>query len=316
MADIQLSSSSPSDFARVPPRYDTNVEDIADDPDDDLDDLDGTPAPRLSRGTTAGMGSSLGGEVPGILHPFLQQTASTVADERVDDWIRTSRQRLHADASVDGPSDLCRALILYKPVALAEGAEEGAVAQGGGDPTHPPQCGGSDGDEAAAVAGVAGALSPPTPEQSAGSNPAEAADQKGEAGKGENRRSGHLAVGDRVHSAGAQLKQSTGLSTASSSRYDTEGAAMSDSDEVGDMLADEMELTASAAQAGDGNGGREMWRSDDAVVEEVPGLARMGTSRGMPTPELTPEWAAHARVSNFEECCLQTPSTGGQLRIR
>ncbi|CAN0175607.1 unnamed protein product, partial [Hapterophycus canaliculatus] len=52
---------------------------------------------------------------PPTPHPFLR-SASSAADEKLDDWVRTTRHRMLADASVNSAPDLCRALILYKPV--------------------------------------------------------------------------------------------------------------------------------------------------------------------------------------------------------
>lgn len=280
MADVHLSTGKPLDSMGALPALTTaNGEDEGD---DDLDLLDDAPAPMLSRGATND-GSGAGGRP--MPHPFRRSASSTV-DAKVDDWVRTSRQRLLADASVDHSPAKCRALIVYKPLPLAgvEGDEAGGGCgegglEGGGDPTPSPRtCGDDGGETAVGSRAQASARS----EQCPGSSTAEAT---GSTGGGES--NGHV---DGGRAPGSFLASPRGLCTAPSGGDDA-GGAMSDASERGGGSADSMEM----AMDGDEEDGVAPWQG--AQPPELPALTRVGTSRGAPTPTLTPEWAAQARVS-------------------
>lgn len=294
--------------------------------DSDSDNAGGGPA-----------GAAGGG--PPTPHPFLR-SASSAADEKVDDWVRTSRHRMLADASVNSAPDLCRALILYKPVgpSVPSTASEAATTcegedgdgEGGGDPTPSPQAGGDGGGEIAPAVGAglgatkrgAEQRGPDGSEQSAGSSTAEAAGFTGGGGRTDQPNSyGNGHTNQRV--AGSLFApRSRGLCTTQSGGDAAGGARVvrdSNSSSSGMLLAreesvemmqarsdsdvdraaaaaasstDAMEMDAAGDEGVGGN--RESW---DMAPPEAPVLTRVGTSRGAPTPELTPERAAWARVS-------------------
>lgn len=177
----------------------------------DEDDADIAEASTASRAEAGAAGAAAAGAAaaasasggPPTPHPFVR-SASSAVDEKLDDWVRTSRHRMLADASVNSAPDLCRALILYKPVtALAASASGGAApaeggggpasadsddddGEGGGDPTPSPQSGGDGGGEtapsaaarlrvmAAGFRAIAARGVEPISMQSAGSSTAEA----------------------------------------------------------------------------------------------------------------------------------------------
>lgn len=280
MVDVEPSTDTPHDSARPPhqPAARTTAEGgghVGDNGDDDGEYLDIEPsAPPLSLGNSEGKSGAAGGR---RFHPLLRAASSSV-DDKVDDWVRSSRHRLLADASVDSAPDLCLAMILYKPLpgAAGDGDEDGSGGEGGGDPTPSPR---SDGDETsvsaarthkqAAASGV---------EQCAGSGTAEA---KGSTGGGG---SSGLAFngGDGVN--GGIFGARNSAACVAPSGGDDAGGAMSDGSEGEDAM------DTTTAEDDDSEPGQEM-PAEPAV------LTRMGTSRGAPTPELTPEWAARARVS-------------------
>ncbi|CAN0107455.1 unnamed protein product [Laminaria digitata] len=286
MADLRISSGTPHDTAAATAPHD------ADDGDsDDFESLDDVPPPRLSRGDTDSSQGGGGGPTP---HPFLRTSSSTV-DEKVDDWVRESRHRLVADASTDAAQDLSRALILYKPVQPSgdEGHEGGGDGEGGGGPTPSPRTGGDGGDEinsAAAGAGSPGNARERTLArngQCAGSGTAEGS--SGPAGGG----GGGSAHVNGLHSPPASLfGPPRGLCTAVSGGDDAGGAVLHAGEARGGVTADEMELDG-AREEGDGPG---QW--DQFPVPEQPELSRVGSTRGAPTPELTPEWVARVRASS------------------
>ncbi|CAM9563044.1 unnamed protein product, partial [Ectocarpus sp. 4 AP-2014] len=295
----------------------------------------------------AGDTSSVGGGPP-TPHPFLRSTSSAI-DEKVDDWVRTSRHRMLADASVNSAPDLCRALIAYQPVAglmpsaapVADstGDEEGRASgydsgEAGGDPTPSPQAGGDGGgDTAPTAAATAGAGLGAVMlggergcEQSAGSSTAEAAGFAGaggrtgghphgyangnggggrsDQGKGRNHHHHH-------HVAGSLFgPPPRGLCTAQSGGDDAGGALMMHDDSGAASMREGNEaamifrdgdaggrgdgaLPAAAAASADA---MDMDETDMAPPDAIP-LSRIGSSRGAPTPELTPERAAWARAA-------------------
>lgn len=280
MADLHISSSTPHDSATAA----TSAHDANGDS-DDLESLDDVPSPRLSRGDTDGSQGGGGGPTP---HPFLR-TASSTVDEKVDDWVRESRHRLVADASTNAVPDLSRALILYKPVQSSggEGHEGGGDGEGGGGPTPSPRTGGDGGDEitaAGAGSGIAREHPLPRNEQCAGSSTAEGS--SGPAGSG----GGGSAHVNGFPSANL-FRQPRGLCTAVSGGDDAGGAVFYGGEARGGVSADEMELDG-AREEGGGEG--QQWLQ----FPDQPGLSRVGSTRGAPTPELTPEWVARARVSD------------------
>lgn len=216
-----------------------------------------------------------------------RQTAGSVADKRVDDWVRTSRQRMQADVSVASATDVCRALIPYKPLKLPgiEGDEAGGGNEGGGDPTPPPQSGGSDEDEAAVP--TARAQLPARNEQSAGSSTAEAA--RATAGESAGGRHGESA-GGRHGATVALFTPSQGICTSPSGADDAGGTMCVVSPRTTD--GDAMEVASPGDEDAAAGG---PWLSGPPTVEQIE-LTRVGSSRGAPTPELTPEWVAQVRV--------------------
>lgn len=283
MVDVDLSTGTPYDSARLAhPRTASttakggDVYDKGDDDDEDFDDE--PPAPPLSRGNSEGsLGTAGGRPTP---HPFVRTASCAVdaVDDKVDDWVRSSRHRLLADASVDSAPDLCRALILYKPLPRAgvDGEEDGSGGEGGGDPTPPPR---SDGDETGVSSSRAhGKAAAVNVEQSAGSGTAEAAGSTGGGGS-----SGLVFNGGNGVSGGMFGPRHSAACVAPSGGDDA-GGAMSDGSEGEDAM------DTTTAEDNDGDLGQEM-------PAEASVLTRTGTSRGLPTPELTPEWAARARVS-------------------
>lgn len=292
----------------------------------------------------AGDTSSTGGGPP-TPHPFLRSTSSAV-DEKVDDWVRQSRHRLLADASVNSAPDLCRALIPYQPVAgSAPSSAPGADSAGdekdrasgydsgeaGGDPTPSPQTGGDGGGDTAPAAAAGAGLGAIMLggergcEQSAGSSTAEAAGFTGAGGrtgshsndngggdgsglgKGRNHHHHH-----HHHVSGSLFgPPPRGLCTAQSGGDDAGGALIMRDDSSAAAMREDSEA---AMRLRDGDaGGRgsgvlpaaagadamDMDGTDMEAPDPVP-LSRIGSSRGAPTPELTPERAAWARVSGFE----------------
>ncbi|CAB1114406.1 unnamed protein product [Ectocarpus sp. CCAP 1310/34] len=297
----------------------------------------------------AGNTSSAGGGPP-TPHPFLRSTSSAI-DEKVDDWVRTSRHRMLADASVNSAPDLCRALIPYQPLAglmpLAApaadstGDEEGRASdydsgEAGGDPTPSPQAGGNGGgDNAPTAAATAGAglgavmlRGERGCEQSAGSSTAEAAGFAGAGG----RAGGHLHGYANANGVGGGSDQGKGrnhhpphhhevagsllgppprgLCTAQSGGDDAGGALMMCDDSGTASMREDSEaamrlqdgdagewedgaLPAAAAASADA---MDMDGTDMAPPDPIP-LSRIGSSRGAPTPELTPERAAWARAA-------------------
>lgn len=305
MADVvHPLNGTPSD---VPMRV-SPIKPVTDDPvttdddsdlDFDLDSLDDEPAPRLSRGNTNSRvitDPTSGASANPPTHPFLRKASSSV-DEKVDDWIRTSRHRLLADASVDGAPDLCRALVVYKAVGPAGAQTDtdeagggggggcgGSRGEAGGDPTPSPMAGSDSGDGiAVAGAGTARARGAAKKEQFAGSSTAEATGSTGGGGG----RNGDANSRQRAASHGL-----AGLCVSPSGGDDAGGAMSDRSDATGKGLADEMEVDAAT------EGAEVLEPFSDDQPDELPGLTRVGTSRGIPTPELTPEWAAQARVSS------------------
>ncbi|CAM9285681.1 unnamed protein product [Ascophyllum nodosum] len=246
---------------------------------DDEDDLDDSPGLMPSRNGVNEGGDKKADAVP-IPLPF-RRTAGSTADERVDDWVRMSRQRMLADASVASAPDICRALILYKPLPLPgiEGDEAagGDSGEGGGDPTPSPKSGGDDGDDAAAPTALAQA--PARNEQSAGSSTAEAACPT--AGRG---------AGDRHDAADSNFGPQQGVCT-SPSGADDAGGTMSDRSPGGNMDGDAMEVTSTGGDDPGPVGAWSVCQPSDRQVD----LVRVGSSRGAPTPELTPEWVAQVR---------------------
>lgn len=271
-----------------------------------------------------GEASAAGG--PPTPHPFLRSESSNV-DEKVDDWVRSSRHRMLADASVNSAPDLCRALILYKPVvplaapgSSGSGAESPAEDEGGGggegvgDPTPSPQTGGDDGGEtapsaaaaAAAGLGAIGRGGGRSSEQSAGSSTAEAAGLPGGGGRIGRLDNGY-ANGQHHHRVAGSLFGSSppGLCTAQSGGDDAGGGMLMREDSevgAGGSLApaasvDEMDMDAGDEEGGAGaSDGESSLASWNRRPPEPPTLTRAGRSRGAPTPDLTPERAAWARV--------------------
>ncbi|CAM9684072.1 unnamed protein product [Scytosiphon promiscuus] len=248
---------------------------------------------------------------------------------KVDDWVRTTRHRMLADASVNSAPDLCRALILYKPVgppapsaasdATTHGSEERGEGggEGGGDPTPSPQAGGDGGGETVPSASAAREGAGPRvtgakqgglggSEQSAGSSTAEAAGLTG--GGGRTGQSGGYGNG---HANGGHRRVAGSLFAPVSQRLCTSqsgGDAAEDSVEMMQARTDNdagraaaaasmdaMEMDAAGDDGSGGNGsGMGSW---EMAPPEPPVLTRVGTSRGAPTPELTPERAAWARAA-------------------
>lgn len=230
---------------------------------DDDDELDG---PRKGSRT-----------LPTVLS--FRQTLGSVADKRVDDWVRTSRQRMLADVSVASATDVCRALIPYKPLKLSgiEGDEAGGGNEGGGDPTPPPQSGGNDEDEAAVP--TARAQLPARNEQSAGSSTAEAA--RATAGE---------SAGGRHGASVALFAPPQGICTSPSGADDAGGTMCVIPPRA--TYGDAMEVASPGDEDAAAGG---PWLPSPPTVEHID-LTRVGSSRGAPTPELTPEWVAQVRV--------------------
>ncbi|CAM9507529.1 unnamed protein product [Ectocarpus fasciculatus] len=304
----------------------------------------------------AGDASSSVGGGPPTPHPFLRSTSSAV-DEKVDDWVRTSRHRMLADASVNSAPDLCRALIPYRPVAglappsAAPGAdstedEEGRASgydsgEAGGDPTPSPQAGGDGGGDTAPAAATGAGLGAVMLggeggcEQSAGSSTAEAAgfagtggrtgshshgyanDSGGEAGsdqgQGRNHHHHHHVAGSlfgppprglcTAQSGGddaggaLMMRDDSSSSSAAAMREDSEAAMrLRDGDDGGRGGGVLPASAATAAAAAAGADAMDMDGTDMAPPDPLP-LSRIGSSRGAPTPELTPERAAWARAA-------------------
>ena len=279
MADLHISNGAPHGA--------TATHDADEDEDNvDLESLDDVPGPRLSWDDTDGSQGAGGGPTP---HPFLR-TASSNVDEKVDDWVRESRHRLVADASANAAPDLSRALILYKPVQSSGGEsdEEGGGGEGGGDPTPSPQTGGDGGNEITTGVGSENTRGRPClgrNEQCAGSGTAEGS--SGPAGGG----GGGSAHVNGLHSRAAGLFAAPrGLCTAVSGGDDAGGTVFYSGSARGGASADEMELDGAKEEGG----AQAQW----VEFPEEPGLSRVGSTRGAPTPELTPEWVAQARVSD------------------
>lgn len=297
---------------------------------------------------------------PPTPHPIIR-SASSMVDEKVDDWVRTSRHRMLADASVNSAPDLCRALILYKPVtalppsisdgaASAEGGGGAAVAEGdgddgegGGDPTPSPQSEGDGGGETAPFAGAPAGLRAmaargveQSSTQSAGSSTAEAAGFTGggerTTGQSHGYPSGvtndHHTNGRHHHHRVAGSLFGTlprGLCTAQSGGDDAGGTMLMRNDSSASMLSgvedsgatvatrddgnvgrgrvpvqaasvDAMDMDAGGDQGAGGAGGEGVLASLESEPPEPPVLTRVGTSRGVPTPDLTAERVSWARV--------------------
>lgn len=290
-------------------------------------------------------------------HPFKRAaSASSAVDEKVEDWVRSSRHRMLADASMNSSPDLCRALVVYKPLtpplgpsvppAAAAAAEESGEedtdesGEGGGDPTPSPQTGGDDGGKTApsAAGRGLGAINPNPggrrstfTEQSAGSSTAEAAVAGAfVGGKARARTKTRAGFANGFTNSFANSKHhAVGLCTAQSGGDDAGGGTMlfaredsgqmRDDGDVGrcggssasvsasasalastDADADAMDLDA-AGDDGVGAGvatvGSATWEMPPPLPPaSAPALTRSGTSRGAPTPDLTPERVAWARV--------------------
>ncbi|CBJ32125.1 hypothetical protein Esi_0309_0025 [Ectocarpus siliculosus] len=298
----------------------------------------------------AGDASSAGGGPP-TPHPFLRSTSSAI-DEKVDDWVRTSRHRMLADASINSAPDLCRALIPYQPVAGlmpsaapaadSTGDEEGRTSgydngEAGGDPTPSPHAGGNGGGDTAPAAAAAGAGLGAVMlgggrgcEQSAGSSTAEAAGFAGAGGRtgghshgytngnggegGSDQGKGRKHLHHHHHDVAGSLfgPPPRGLCTAQSGGDDAGGALMMRDDSGAASMREDSEaamrlrdgdaggrgdgtLTAAAAAAASADA-MDMDGTDMAPPDAIP-LSRIGSSRGAPTPELTPERAAWARAA-------------------
>ncbi|CAM9330481.1 unnamed protein product [Ectocarpus sp. 13 AM-2016] len=298
----------------------------------------------------AGDTSSAGGGPP-TPHPFLRSTSSAI-DEKVDDWVRTSRHRMLADASINSAPDLCRALIPYQPVAGlmpsapaadSAGDEEGRASgydsgEAGGDPTPSPQAGGDGGGETAPTAAAAASAGLGAVmlgggrgrEQSAGSGTAEAAGFAGAGGRtgghphgyasgnggggGSDQGKGRNHHRHHHHDVAGSLfgPPPRGLCTAQSGGDDAGGALMMRDDSGVTSMREDSEaamrlqdgdagergdgaLPAAAAASADAEA-MDMDGTDMAPPDPIP-LSRIGSSRGAPTPELTPERAAWARAA-------------------
>lgn len=279
---------------------------------DDDSDVDDAPAPFLSRGkyrTGATLNSLGGGSAQAQhLHPFHRSTTSPV-DEKVDDWVRTSRHRLLADVSVGAAPGLCRALTVYKPLSIFGGRESGDDdeeddgREAGGDPTPSPRASGNGGGEGVAFSSSADSSGVSTKRtlsvtgwgsgnesgndvQTPGIGSSEAA---ATAGGGRNRSHKQFIFG--VGSEGRAVQ--TGGGSAHSAADDAAGRMEDVGESVGAGVVSSMQdLDAMdmVSPADDDS----MGLLRDSPIQ--PALTRVGTSRGVPTPELTPEWAALARV--------------------
>lgn len=301
---------------------------------------------------------------PPTPHPFIR-SASTVVDEKVDDWVRTSRHRLLADASVNSAPDICRALILYKPVtalppsvtdgaAPAEGGGGPAIAdgegddgEGGGDPTPSPQSGGDGGGETAPSAAAAAGLRAMAARggeqrsaQCAGNSTAEAAGFTGGGERTTGQSHGYASgvTNDHHHANGRHHHHHRvagslfgplprGLCTAQSGGDDAGGRMLMRNDSSASTLTGGMGSGAMVATRDDGDVGRGRAPAPAASVDAMdmdaagdegaggaggggegdlgsleseppqpPVLTRVGTSRGVPTPDLTAERVSWARV--------------------
>lgn len=293
--------------------------------DDDDSDVDDSPAPFLSR-----VGS--GGKQSQLPHP-LKRSATSPVDEKVEDWLRTSRHRLLADASVGAAQDQCRAITVYNPLPLPGGAttgeedEAGGDGEAGGDPTPSPGVTGNDGDERAAVSAFCAASSSSgSPAsalntaqvcsaaggaglgavQSAGSGTAEAATTGSCGGDRNCGRSGgdHVFRGGGVGPRGLQ----TGGGLAHSAADIAAGPMTDEDDEVGNGGATVSSVAPTTGALIAATSVNDAMEDDEAmgVLPEMstqPELTRVGTSRGVPTPEITPQWVALARVSCWRSFC-------------
>lgn len=249
---------------------------------DPIEDTD-TPAPKLSRGSThGGTTTPSGSESFSRPHPFHRSSSSPV-DEKLEDWVRTSRHRLLADASLVTAPERCRALTVYKPLPMpGVGGEDSEEDEGGGAPTPSPRVSsGNDGDEEAASQETR----PQSPRgercgaQCAGSGSAE-----GAAATGGGRNTADL-IGQRgVQSGGTLAHSADDAGGSMSDVWNNEGrvaaAAVVDAMDMAPPPQDDYDVSMGPWQG--------------VVAQSV--LTRTGTSRGAPTPELTPEWVARARV--------------------
>lgn len=300
------------------------------DDEDDTDDFDDSPAPFLSRGDGRKRQENKDGAEQ-LPHPFKRSNSSAV-DDKVDDWVRWSRHRLLADASVGTAPDACRALTVYKPLRLLGDAdttsansedEDGVVesgggdgGDGGGDPTPSPGATGNYGDQRAAISSSSSS-SPATAAASAagggrrragmgaaqiaGSGTAEVTNSGCDDNRSYERRAGDGLFGGGVgglfgdDSGGLRGLQAGGGFAHSAA--DIAAGPMTDDDESGDAaVADVL----SVSTAGSFVPSMEDAMEDDDDVAMLPNgstqLTRVGTSRGAPTPEITPEGVALARV--------------------
>lgn len=296
----------------------------SDDDDNDYDDVDlsgHSSAPFLSRRDKT--------KTPP--HPFLRQSSSSTVDGKLEDWVRMSRNRLVADASLANGAapDRCRALILYKPLPFSEGLGDnkegtgsvkngdGGGGEGGGDPTPSPQTSGSGGDETETGCGSGGDTtttaararesSTKNKQQWAGIGTAEAttpgvgpATVNG-VGKGKNG-----LFGAAVGPFGSKPLGTCSSSISARERGDDGGSGALSLSVPDSLPMSHVEGNGEQQQA---LGVTEDAMELDTAVEEncggdlledwnlpLPVLTRVGTSRGLPTPELTPELAANARV--------------------
>lgn len=261
----------------------------SDDDDTDLEDLDvDKPAPRLYRLRKQSRSVKGSGKGQSSLANVFQRGSASAVDEKVDEMVRSSRHRLLAEASVDSAPDLCRALIVYKPMPLAGSADCGD-GEAGGDPTPAPP---SDSQQDAHEKEVDSSASDDKRSrrgggvQYAGSGTSETSATPG----GE--RPGARGRGERGSQSGGGVAHSA----------DDGAGVMSDVDldldeaEGSPAPMDVMEVTTAVSCEDDGLG---PWQGH--VTPPV--LTREGTSRGAPTPGLTPELVELARVSETHESC-------------
>lgn len=303
--------------------------------DEDDSDVGESPAPFLSRRD----------KKPHLPHPFKRSVSSPV-DEKVEDLLRTSRHRLLADASVGVTPGQCRAITVYNPVLLPGGVATGGEGEtscdsdgeAGGDPTPSPGATGNDGDKRAAVSSSCSSCSSGSPPASS-LNTARVCSAAGGAGMGmlqcagsgtaEGVRSGSCG-GDRSQghsgdrdffsggggggSGGGPRGLQTGGGLAHSAADVAAGPMTDDNDEIGDGGAAASLLTSTAGALIAVTTANDAMEDDDIMgtlpgISNQPALTRMGTSRGAPTPEITPEWVALARVGYWKYCS----SMRGQL---
>lgn len=212
---------------------------LGDDEGTDFEELDvDTPAPRLSREKTPTNENTWG-----LTHPF-QRRNSSLVDDKVEEMVRESRQRLMSETSSGASPQHSRALIVYSPLPLP-GSADNDEDRGGSDSSPTPRVHANGFQHAGSETSESGSTV--------------TACKSGNGGAREQ----NVTAGGVLHSA------DRGAGTASIVN-DTEA-----------MSVDE-----------DGAEGVPV----DEDTPEPPTLTRMGTSRGRPTPYLTPEWAARARV--------------------